>query len=247
MTHMGKIDFTLIELLVVISIIAMLAAMLLPSLAKAKNRASQIYCAGNLKQCFSATAGYINDYNSYLPFGYDSVLTSYAGYATANTPAWFYQLAPYLNLEQRGGSWDSLGRIYAERPTKPIVYTCPAHKIPFPNSYPTSYAPELRVANGAPVVNGLQKGKIEKVKNPSSKAWLNEWQYSDGTNPAYPSIVMNGGSIIPGNTNNFFGTRHMGSGNILFFDGHATWVPYKDVMSPSSGQVISGGIFDTYR
>lgn len=243
---MKKSYFTLIELLIVISIIAMLAAMLLPALTKARNRASQIYCNGNLKQCFTATLGYTSDYSSYIPFGYDAS-GSYSGYVSARTPAWFYQLAPYLNLEQRDGLYDSLGRTYAERPTKPIIYTCPAHKVPFPNNFPTSYAPELRVALGAPAIDGLQKGRMEKVKSPSSKAWINEWGYPDGTTPAYPSITVNGGNIIPGHANNFFGTRHMGSGNILFFDGHSTWVPFKDVMSPSAGQIVFGGIFDTYR
>ena len=246
---MKKTKFTLIELLVVISIIAMLASMLLPALSKAKNRANQIYCAGNLKQFFTATCGYTNDYNSYLPFGYDTVLTNYSGYATANTPAWYYQLAPYLNVPQRENSFDSLGRIYAERPTKPVIFTCPSHKVPFPNNFPTSYAPGIRAANSTAVsiVNGVRKGRIGMVKNPSTKAWLNEWQYYDGTDPAVPATVINEGNIIPGHANNFFGMRHLGSGNILFFDGHAAWTPFKDVMSPSSGQIINFGIFDTYR
>lgn len=61
--------FTLLELLIVISIIAILAAVLLPALKSAKDVAKETMCRNNIRQIGLAALNYADDYNSHIPFG----------------------------------------------------------------------------------------------------------------------------------------------------------------------------------
>lgn len=78
----SKSGFTLIELLVVVAIIAILAAMLLPALAKAKEQAKRAVCITNLKQIGLAVEIYAQDYDKQFPYG----LAYFAGTANEGKP-----------------------------------------------------------------------------------------------------------------------------------------------------------------
>lgn len=115
----NKTGFTLIELLVVIAIIAILAAMLLPALASAKEKALATTCRNNQKQLLLASMMYANDNKDFLPFNnWDN--------GTAPGPGWLYAgavLKPSLNKSNPNICWQT-GVLWDYIKT-PAAYLCP--------------------------------------------------------------------------------------------------------------------------
>lgn len=91
-----KRAFTLIELLVVIAIIAILAAILFPVFAQAREKARQASCSSNLKQAALATQMYVQDYDETFPMSLAPFPGNTPDYAAAPCITTFYdRIAPY--------------------------------------------------------------------------------------------------------------------------------------------------------
>lgn len=88
-------NFTLIELLVVIAIIAILAAVLLPALQQARDKAKSIKCTGNMKQLALGYILYTTDHDDYLP----PWATDYWNGGVYPGSTWDYLIAPYLGSD----------------------------------------------------------------------------------------------------------------------------------------------------
>ncbi len=93
----GKRGFTLIELLVVIAIIAILAAILFPVFAKARENARQTQCLSNMKQISTGFMMYAQDYDEMLPQYLSNGSQPYPnGEASNGSQLWYHRIFPYL-------------------------------------------------------------------------------------------------------------------------------------------------------
>jgi prepilin-type N-terminal cleavage/methylation domain-containing protein/prepilin-type processing-associated H-X9-DG protein len=213
-------SFTLIELLVVIAIIAILAAMLMPALSKARERGKLISCANNIKQLGSACQQYALTYEDYFP-AYWTADYYYGGTFTKGQYGWHWIYTMIAS-----------GFIKSQKVDKGGILRCPAEVNL--NTY-THY--------------GLNTGMATNGKNTTSKLIQTyKWNCAYvGSNVRWfkwssvkrPSFVMIAGDstgyhISPGDSGNGAGgvgpvgsnfIRHGGVINAVFIDGHVEALP----------------------
>ncbi len=123
---MRRRAFTLVELLVVLAIIAVLAAMLLPVFARAREQARKVSCASNLRQIALAFEGYLADWDEGYPNTGNPFL--FAG------RYWRWPVQPYLALRGRPAGSPLVAGDY-----QPAVLLCPADTTPAGTYDQTSY------------------------------------------------------------------------------------------------------------
>jgi prepilin-type N-terminal cleavage/methylation domain-containing protein/prepilin-type processing-associated H-X9-DG protein len=230
----GRPAFTLIELLVVIAIIAILAGMLLPALARAKQKAGQTRCLSNLRQLAIGTLMYIDDNLDRFP-GPASRLTY--GFRREDWIYWRTNSAVYPPVEKSpiaahiGSVSKDLFRCPLDRNDKERLQLAGADG-PYLYSYSmTSYDLE----NGAnPGLTSIFHGtkayyfRMASVVRPTGKIMLAEEQASHQANDSYrpgnqgDSIINDGRWLTVGDS---ITIRHNKKGDVAFADGHVEGIP----------------------
>ena len=234
--------FTLIELLVVIAIIAILAAILFPVFATAREKARQTSCASNQKQLGTAFLQYAQDFDEMLPLG-----SVWSG-STYDGEGWGGRLNTYVKSPQTFQCPDDVSSATGPGGAIPVSY-CYNMDLAFVNgsSYPgpggalgkltapakTVLLTELRGAYA--YVYPVASEPLSGTNEPYSPASCGSWGLfsASGSTPtllvtgALGGRARNAGSYIASDTTG----RHNNGTNYLLCDGHVKWLTGTNVSS----------------
>jgi prepilin-type N-terminal cleavage/methylation domain-containing protein/prepilin-type processing-associated H-X9-DG protein len=256
-SHSG---FTLIELLVVIAIIAILAAILFPVFAAAREKARQTSCASNLKQLGLALTQYVQDYDEMAPFdqqaawgGLDSVGAGWAvptyayvkskgvftcpddsNYATGNNVEFSYIYNMNILIKPKAGNHaeDGIGGAMTKLVAPALTVQLFEGALPGCQSDPSATSSSGDCSTYALAGGGINNAT--DIGNPYGKRlYISTGQFSKRT-------LAVGSSSANGLDPLFPTGRHSGAANYLLCDGHVKWLNASQV---SAGQNPGNGGF----
>jgi prepilin-type N-terminal cleavage/methylation domain-containing protein/prepilin-type processing-associated H-X9-DG protein len=223
MLRRSRSAFTLIELLVVIAIIAILAAILFPVFAQAREKGRQTACLSNLRQVGLALQMYAQDYDEVLPTSGDT-----ANFADPKAPTNFLgALIPYIKNKS--------------------IFVCPSSvdaNTVYKGSGCTAVSCSSLHGNAAVMGRALSV-----VPNPADIVYLDENRFRWNVAWLRPALVNVKKGLYqywhwdqgPEKIEQY-NNVHSNGANLVFVDGHARYKPYKTIRSSDFGMVPDDGI-----
>lgn len=233
-----ELGFTLIELLVVIAIIAILAAMLLPAMGKAKQKAQGIQCLGNHRQLSMAWRMYVEDNGDRLPYA------SRGSDPTRDPAVWVLGLLDFDPAN--ADNWDVTRTIlksplYRYTPS-PAVWKCPADRSGV--RVQGQFRPRVRSMSmniylggyGGELPDGLAPARIllrwsDLTDPPPTRTWVFLDQREDSINLGNFAVDMTGYPDRPNLwqfNQDYPASYHHRAGGLSFADGHSEIRRWRD-------------------
>lgn len=239
--------FTLTELLVVIAIIGVLAALLLPALARANASAGRLECISRLKQWNVAFRLYAEDNDGWIvrecyePLGEVTINNWSQAKAPDANDVWYNALPRLLDqspttnfaaltLSQRRKFFD----------TRHLIH-CPAARFPRHAFLPTYQFPLFSLAMNSQLIQSgptIRFNVMEERDPARTVVFLDNMLDGEAKVHSEQESAHLG---QPGAYANRFGARHQQGGNLAFADGHVNWFHGRDVVETDNASPLVGG------